>query len=158
MTKRLKLDRTDLKILEKLQEDGRITNVELAKHAGISAPPCLRRVRALEESGVLRGYYADVKPAALGYDIVTFIQVKLDSQKEADLNEFEQTMTTWPNVRECYLLSGDVDYLLKVVAKDWDDLQNFLTQKLTRLSHVTSVKTAPLIRTAQKLPGVPINS
>ncbi len=125
--RRVKLDRIDRRILRDLQNDGRMTNVELARRAGISAPPCLRRVRALEEAGYIRGYHADINPEALGFGVTVFAQVGLTSQAEADLRKFEELVNTWPLVRECHMLAGETDFLLKVVAEDWDSYQRFLT-------------------------------
>lgn len=154
--RRIKLDKIDRKILKDLQADGRITNVELAKRAGISAPPCLRRVRSLEESGFIKGYHARIEPQAMGYGITVFALVRLTSQAETDLKAFEDTCRSWPLVRECHMLSGEVDFLLRIVAKDWDSYQKFLTENLTSAPNVTSVKTMPLVRSAKEEPGVPI--
>ena len=123
----VKLDRIDRHILHDLQADGRITTVELARRAGISAPPCLRRVRALEEAGYIRGYHADLEPKALGFNVTVFAQVGLSSQAEPDLEAFEDLVRQWPNVRECHMLAGETDFLLKIVAEDWDAYQRFLT-------------------------------
>jgi DNA-binding Lrp family transcriptional regulator len=153
---RIKLDRVDRQILSDLQADGRITNVDLARRAGISAPPCLRRVRALEESGIIRGYHATVDPAALGYNVTVFAQVALSSHAEADLRGFEDRVSAWPEVRECYMLAGETDFLLKVVARDWEDYQRFLTTRLTAAPNVVHVTTALAIRAAKQEPGVPI--
>ena len=154
--RRVKLDRIDQRILHDLQENGRITNVELARRAGISAPPCLRRVRALERAGYVRGYHGDIEPKALGYTVMVFAQVGLASQAEADLQAFEQLIRGWPEVRECYMLAGEADFLLKIVAEDWDAYQRFLTTKLTPAANVTHVKSALSIRTSKCEPGVPI--
>lgn len=154
--KRIKLDKIDRKILKNLQEDGRMTNVELAKEAGISAPPCLRRVRALEENGFIEGYYAKIDPVALGYGVTVFAQVKLVSQAESDLRKFEDLVIGWGKVRECWMLAGEVDFLLKIVASDWDDYQHFLTESLTATPNVTSVKSLLAIRASKDAPGVPI--
>ncbi len=154
--KRVKLDKIDLKILKNLQENGRITNVELAKGAGISAPPCLRRVRALEENGFIKGYHAEVDSAVLGYGVTVFAHVKLVSQAETDLNKFEDLISSWDRVRECWMLAGETDFLLKVVAHDWDDYQHFLTENLTAAPNVTSVKSSLAIRAAKDEVGVPI--
>src|SRR5690349_24545277 len=102
-----KLDKIDLRILRDLQADGRMTNVELARRAGISAPPCLRRVRALEKAGIIRGYHAELAPEALGYAVTVFAQVGLASQADADLKAFERLLATWPEVREAYMLAGE---------------------------------------------------
>lgn len=153
---KVKLDRIDRKILHDLQEKGRMTNVELAERAGISAPPCLRRVRALEEAGVIRGYHADIEPASLGYGIIVFAQVGLSSQSETDLRKFEETVRAWPLVRECHLVSGEADYVLKIVAEDWDGYQKFLTTHLTTAPNVSQIKSALGIRVAKYAPGVPV--
>ena len=154
--KRVKLDKIDRKILKNLQDNGRITNVELARLAGISAPPCLRRVRALEDAGYIRGYHAKVDPQVLGFGVAIFAQVKLVSQAESDLSKFESLVTSWPQVRECHMLAGETDFLLKVVANDWDSYQEFLTNELTAAPNVTSVKSSLAIRSSKDRPGVPI--
>lgn len=155
--KRVKLDKIDRKILKNLQSDGRITNVELAKMAGISAPPCLRRVRALEEAGYITGYFARMNPQMLGYGVTVFANVKLISQAESDLKKFEELVVSWPMVRECHMLAGETDFVLKVVAKDWDDYQQFLTAHLTSAPNVTSVKSSLAIRVTKEEAGVPID-
>lgn len=152
----VKLDRIDQRILRDLQDSGRMTNVELAQRAEISAPPCLRRVRALEEGGVIRGYHAELNPAALGFNVTVFAQVGLSSQAEHDLKAFEDLVNSWPQVRECHMLAGETDFLLKIVAEDWDAYQKFLTTKLTTAPNVSHVKSALAIRTAKLLPGVPV--
>src|SRR5271154_2757035 len=154
--RRIKLDKIDRRILRDLQANGRMTNVELAKRAGISAPPCLRRVRALEEAGLIRGYHADVNPEALGYAVTVFAHVGLASQAEPDLKAFEALVGTWPEVREANMLAGETDFILKVVAEDWDSYQRFLTTKLTAAPNVSHVKSSLGIRSAKLLPGVPI--
>lgn len=154
---RVKLDRIDRRILRDLQDDGRMTNVELARRAGISAPPCLRRVRALEDAGFIRGFHADIDPVALGYNVTVFAHVGLNSQAEADLKAFESLVGEWDQVRECHMLAGETDFLLKVVARDWDDYQRFLTTRLTAAPNVAHVKSALAIRTAKLKPGVPID-
>lgn len=153
---RVKLDRIDRRILFDLQADGRMTNVELAKRAGISAPPCLRRVRALEESGFIKGYHAAVDPVSMGYNVTIFAQVGLVSQAECDLKQFEGLVQSWPEVRETHMLAGETDFLLKVVAEDWDDYQRFLTTKLTAAPNINHVKSSLAIRSSKLLPGVPI--
>lgn len=154
--RQVKLDKIDRKILFHLQENGRMTNVELAQKAGISAPPCLRRVRALEEAGLIRGFHAVLDAQALGYGVTVFANVKLTSQAEADLKRFEAVIKEWPRVRECHMLAGETDFLLKIVAHDWDDYQQFLTEKLTAAPNVTSVKSSLAIRRTKEEPGVPI--
>ena len=158
MAKKIKLDSVDRKILADLQDNGRMTNVELAARAGISAPPCLRRVRALEDAGVIRGYHADIDGDALGYTVMIFAFVGLTSQAETDLQDFEKMVGDWDMVRECHMLMGETDFLLKIVAYDWDDFQRFLTTKLTPAPNVSHVKTALSIRSRKIKPGVPVIS
>jgi DNA-binding Lrp family transcriptional regulator len=154
--RRVKLDKIDLHILRDLQDDGRMTNVELANRAGISAPPCLRRVRALEKAGYIRGYHADINEEALGYGVTVFAQVGLSSQAESDLVAFEKLVEQWPQVRECYMLAGETDFLLRIVAKDWDSYNRFLTSELTAAPNVSHVKSALAIRASKNEVGVPI--
>ncbi len=124
------LDAIDRRILAELQQDGRMTNVELARRAEITAPPCLRRVRRLEEAGIIRGYHADTDPARLGWEITFFAIVGLESQKDGVLSAFEAAVAQWPEVRECHMIRGGGDFLLRVVARDTAH-ENELTQKLT---------------------------
>jgi len=152
-----KLDPIDRQILSELQSDGRMTNVELAKRVGISAPPCLRRVRTLEENGYIRGYHADVDPRLLGFEVQVYAMVGLVSQAETDLNAFELRCRNWPLVRECHMLNGEVDFILKCVAPDLSTFQNFLTEQLTAADNVASVKTSLVIRGAKDDPGVPFD-
>lgn len=152
---RVKLDDIDRKILQALQDDGRITNVDLAERVGITAPPCLRRVRALEEAGYIKGYHAELDGEALGYGITVFAMVRLHSQAEADLRAFEAMVATLPAVRECHMLNGEIDFILKIVARDLNQFQSFLTTHLTPAPNVASVKTSLTIRCAKRLPSVP---
>ena len=154
---RIKLDKIDLKIMRDLQDSGRMTNVELAQNAGISPPPCLRRVRALEETGCIRGYHADLDAEALGFGVTVFANVGLHSQAEADLVAFEERVAGWDEVRECHMLAGETDFLIKIVAQDWDKYQKFLTSRLTPAPNVSVVKSALAIRTGTHRPGVPID-
>jgi DNA-binding Lrp family transcriptional regulator len=150
-----KLDPIDRRILAELQADGRMTNVELARRVGISAPPCLRRVRALEEQGYIRGYHADVDPRALGFEVQVFAMVGLSAQSEAALSAFEARCRAWPLVRECHMLNGEIDFILKCVAPDLSTFQRFLTEELTAAPNVASVKTSLVIRGAKDEPLVP---
>ena len=158
VVRRVKLDDIDRRILNALQTDGRMTNVDLAKIAGISAPPCLRRVRALEEAGFIRGYHADLNREALGYGVMVFAQVGLSSQAEADLTAFEKKVSSWEEVRECHMLAGETDFLLKIVAEDWDAYQRFLTSELTAAANVAHVKSSLAIRSSKSEPGVPLST
>ena len=150
------LDRIDRRLLCELQNEGRITNVELAQRVGLTAPPCLRRVRALEDEGVIRGYHADLDASKLGYAITVFALVSLKSQAEDALRQFEEHMKGLPEVRECHMLNGEIDFILKIVSRDLQSFQEFLTSKLTPAPNVASVKTSLTIRTAKQLPGVPL--
>jgi DNA-binding Lrp family transcriptional regulator len=150
------LDEIDRRILAELQQDGRITNVELAKRAGISPPPCLRRVRRLEEAGYIMGYHANIGSQKLGWQIAFFAVVGLESQKHAVLSSFEALMADWPEVRECHMIRGGGDFLLKLVARDAAH-ENQLTARLTAAPHVARVQTLQTIHTSRALPGVPID-
>jgi DNA-binding Lrp family transcriptional regulator len=152
----LRLDRTDLKILRHLQSDGRITNVELARRAGLSPAPCLRRVRTLEEAGLIQGYRAMLDAAQLGYGVVLFALVGLASQAESELRAFEQQVRRWTLVRECYALSGDADYLLACVAPDLEAAQHFVISELTAAPNVQSVRTMLTLKTVKFEPRVPL--
>ncbi len=138
---RSKLDEIDIRILRELQADGRITNVELARRVGISPPPCLRRVRSLEEAGLITGYRALLDERKLGLDVVCFAFVHLASQAEADLQAFQDGIRAWDAVRECWKLSGDIDFILKCVAPDLKAFQDFVGD-LTALPNVRNVRTA----------------
>ncbi len=152
----MNLDAIDMKLLAELQENGRVTNVDLASKVGLTAPPCLRRMRALEESGIIRSYHADVNPLALGYTITVFAMVSLKSQAEEDLRAFEAHIGSIPEIRECHMLNGEIDFILKIVSKDLQAFQELLTSQLTSAPNVSSVKTSLTIRTAKDHPGVPI--
>lgn len=155
--KHVKLDRIDLKILRELQKNGRITNVELAQQVGISAPPCLRRVRALEESGYIRGYHADIASDKLGFGITVFTFVSLTNHTETDLWNFAKLTETWPLVRESYMMTGDSDFIIKIVAEDWEAFQKFLTHDLASAPNVSHVKSAPAMQRTKYEPGIPID-
>ena len=149
-------DSIDLHILAQLQNDGRMTNVELAGRVGLTAPPCLRRVRTLEEDGVIEGYHAQLNSMRLGYTITVFAMVSLKSQAESDLREFEDHVERLAPVRECHMLNGEIDFILKIVARDLQEFQEFLTTSLTTAPHVAGVKTSLTIRTSKNVPGVPV--
>jgi DNA-binding Lrp family transcriptional regulator len=150
-----RLDAIDRHILRELQEDGRMTNVELAKRVGISAPPCLRRVRALEEAGYIRGYRALLNEKELGCEVIAFAMVHLSSQAEADLQAFESFVRGQPLVRECWMLSGEIDFILKCVAPNLPKFQAFVTD-LTAVPHVLNVKTTLTLRNSKDAPIVPM--
>ena len=153
---RVKLDQIDLRILHDLQADGRMTNVELSKRAGISAPPCLRRVRALEEAGYITGYHAELNGELLDYKEMFFALVGLDSQAQNVLQEFEARIADWAEVRECHMIRGGGDFLLKVVARDKSH-RDALTMGITEAPHVATVTTFETIRTSKDQPGIPLD-
>jgi DNA-binding Lrp family transcriptional regulator len=153
----IKLDEIDLNILKNLQEDGRMSNVHMAEKVGITAPPCLRRVRALENGGFIESYHADLNAEKLGYGLTVFAMIGLHSQAEDDLQAFESMVSSWPVVRESYMLNGEIDFILKIVAHDLAQFQNFLTSELTPAPNVASVKTSLSIRCGKKLNGIPVD-
>jgi DNA-binding Lrp family transcriptional regulator len=150
-----RLDSIDWAILKELQADGSITNVELARRVGLSAPPCLRRVRALEEAGIIKAYRALLDPQALGFEIVCFAMVQLAAQGQAELAAFEGRVRDWPIVRECWTLSGDIDFILKCVAPNLPAFQGFVLD-LTALPNVRNVRTALTLNLVKDEPLVPI--
>ena len=156
-TQKKKLDDIDFLILNELQVNGKITNVELANLVNISPPSCLRRVKVLEDAKYIKGYNADINAELVGFKVTVFAYVGLESQAENDLQIFENYISVFPEVRECHMLIGEVDFLLKIVAKDWDDFQQFLTGKLTQAPKVSNVKTSLNIRSNKRLPGVPLD-
>jgi DNA-binding Lrp family transcriptional regulator len=149
-----RLDAIDRQILKELQDVGRITNVELARRVGISAPPCLRRVRALEEAGFIKGYRALLDEKMLGFEVTVFAMVHLSSQAEADLAAFESFVRDRPLVRECWMLSGEIDFVLKCVAPNLATFQAFVAE-LTAAPNVRNVKTSLTLRNSKNAPTVP---
>jgi DNA-binding Lrp family transcriptional regulator len=153
---RVRLDAIDWRILKELQANGRVSNVELARKVGISPPPCLRRVRALEETGMIAGYFAVLDEKSVGFEVIAFAMVGLHSQSEPDLRAFENRVLAWSLVRECYMLSGESDFQLKCVAPDLTAFQDFVIEELTAAPNVASVKTTLVIRRVKFEPGVPV--
>jgi DNA-binding Lrp family transcriptional regulator len=151
-----RLDAIDRKILKELQADGRMTNVELARRVGISAPPCLRRVRGLEEAGYIKGYRGLLDEKLLGYEVVVFAFVHLSSQAEPDLQAFEKFVRAQALVRECWMLSGEIDFILKCVAPDMTTFQDFVA-RLTAEPHVRNVKTSLTLRNSKDAAMVPMD-
>ncbi|TNM63031.1 Lrp/AsnC family transcriptional regulator [Aliirhizobium smilacinae] len=148
---RADLDAIDIKILKELQQDGRITNVELAERVGISAPPCLRRVRKLEEAGIIEGYHALLNGQKLGFDLVAFCMVGLKRQSDADLKGFASRVLQWPLVREAWMVNGDSDFLLRCTAENLTQFQDFVIETLTADEHVDTVRTMLTIRQVKQL-------
>ncbi|MGE0500080.1 MAG: Lrp/AsnC family transcriptional regulator [Rhizobiaceae bacterium] len=140
------LDAIDWKILRELQDNGRITNIELSRRVGISAPPCLRRVKRLETSGVIRGYRASLDGPMLGMEVVAFCQIGLNHQSDAELRAFAELTRGWPIVRKAWMVSGDSDFLLHCVATDLSSFQTFVIETLTSTPNVDTVRTALTIR------------
>jgi DNA-binding Lrp family transcriptional regulator len=151
------LDAIDRRILRELMQDGRLTNVALAQRAGITPPPCLRRVRALEEAGYITGYHAAVDERRIGFPVTVFVSVALHNQADSDLRAFENACLTWPLVRECYMISGETDYHLKCLAPDLETFEQFLRNTLAATPNVASVKTQVTIRAAKRESGVPLD-
>lgn len=147
----VELDAIDLKILKELQRDGRMTNVELADRVGISAPPCLRRVRKLEEAGIIEGFHAMLNAPKLGFDLVAFCMVGLKRQSEANLKAFAAATDRWPLVRQAWMVSGDSDFLLHCVAENLTQFQDFVIEVLTADEHVETVRTMLTIRQVKRL-------
>ncbi len=148
---KVELDAIDLRILKELQRDGRMTNVELSERVGISAPPCLRRVRKLEEAGVIESYHADLNASRLGYDLVAFCMVGLKHQSEGNLKAFAAATDSWPIVRQAWMVNGDSDFLLHCVAENLTRFQDFVIEVLTANEHVDTVRTMLTIRQVKKV-------
>ncbi|MFM7027838.1 MAG: Lrp/AsnC family transcriptional regulator [Chakrabartia sp.] len=142
----LTLDMIDRRILEAVQGDGRITNQELADQIGLSPSPCLRRVRQLEAQGVINRYVALVDPAALGLDVTAFVRVRLDQQDDRHLAAFEEAVSRFPEVMECYLMTGEADYQLRILVRSLTEFEDFLRHRLTRVPGVANVTTSFALR------------
>lgn len=136
------LDEIDRKILNLLQQDSRLTLQEIAEKVGLSPSPCHRRIRLLEERGIIAGYTATVDQRAVGLPVSVFVSIKLARQKEEDLQRFAKAVATWPEVLECYLMTGHRDYLLRVVVSDLAAYERFLKQKLTRVDGISSIESS----------------
>ena len=151
------LDLIDKKILRILQDDGRISNLDLSKKIGMSPPPTLRRVRDLERNGYIEGFRANLNHSKLGYDLTVFIFIGLKNQNEEELNKFEKLVWGWEEVRECYMLNGEVDFILKCVAKNMNTFQEFLTNNISSNDNISSIKTAFAIKATKSLGNVPLD-
>jgi DNA-binding Lrp family transcriptional regulator len=152
----MKLDDIDLNILEHLQQNARISNVDLAARVGLSPAPCLRRVRALEEAGVIRRYLALVDQTALNIGVTVFVQVTLDLQVEGRLEIFENAIMRRSEVLECYLMTGDADYLLRVVVPDVSAYERFLRDTLTRIESAAGIKSSFALKQVKYFTGLPL--
>lgn len=154
---RIELDAIDLRILGILQEAARIANVDLAARVGLSPAPCLRRVRDLERQGVIRGHVTLVDAAAVGLPVSVFVQVTLERQIEPALETFEEAILQRPEVMECYLMTGDADYMLRVVVPDLEAFQRFLMDHLTRVPGVSSIKSSFALKQVKYSTALPLN-
>jgi Lrp/AsnC family leucine-responsive transcriptional regulator len=151
-------DAIDLRILEELQQDAKLTNVELASRVALSPSPCLVRVRALEQAGVIDKYVTLVNPLRVGLGVSVFIQISLERQVEAALGNFQQAMQDLNEVMECYLMTGDADYLLRVVVRDVQELENFIVNKLSRIEGVSSIRSSFALKQVKYKTAVPIRA
>lgn len=150
------LDATDLRIIEELQRDARLTNVELSQRVHLSPSPCLARVRALEQAGVIDRYVAIATPRALGLTVAAFIHVTLDKQIDPALQEFEQMMRGLPEILECYLMSGAHDYVLRVVVRDVDHLQRLIVNDLGRMPGVANIRSSVALKQVKYETSLPV--
>lgn len=153
----LELDITDLRILEKLQQEARISNVELSENVGISPSACLRRVRELEKKGVINKYASLINPAALGLGVTVMVNVTLEQQVEKALETFEEAVQQWPEVMETYLMTGDFDYFLRIVVPDLPAYEKFLMEKLTKLTGIASIKSSFALKEIVHRTALPIS-
>jgi len=151
-----KLDDVDLTLLKALQENGRKSNVDLAELAGISAPPCLRRLRHLEDEKFIKAYKAVLNGPALGYNVTAFIKVALSTTSASEMKAFQDTIANWDNVTEAFALAGDSDYLLKIVARNWDDYQEFVMNVLPTAPGIGTSKSYLSVKTIKEDGGLPI--
>jgi Lrp/AsnC family leucine-responsive transcriptional regulator len=154
----MKLDAIDRKILDALQANGRLSNVELAERVGLSPSPCLRRVRLLEEAGVINRYVALLNQDAVGLPVSVFISIKLERQHEEDLDRFEAEVSRYPEVLECYLMTGTRDYLLRVATADLAAYERFLKTKLTRVENVASIESSFALRQVKYTNSLPLET
>ncbi|WP_442582874.1 Lrp/AsnC family transcriptional regulator [Mesorhizobium sp. ASY16-5R] len=150
------LDDIDRKIIAAIQGDGKITTQELADRVGLSASPCARRVRLLEQAGIIKGYTAVIDQKKAGVPISAFASIKLERQREEDLDRFSQAVTRWPEVLDCYLMTGQRDYLLRIVVRDLDAYEEFLKDKLTRLDNVASIESSFALKQVKRSEILPL--
>jgi Lrp/AsnC family leucine-responsive transcriptional regulator len=152
-----KIDRYDRILLQTLQENGRASNVELSDKASLSAPQCFRRVRNLETEGIIRGYAAQIDPSKVGFGVVAFVNLNIDREQFKQVRELEQAIRKFPEILECYTISGDFDYLLKVVATDLKSLSNFLTDRLMQVRGVSGVRSMVCLEEIKQASPLPID-
>jgi len=154
----MKLDAIDRKILAALQDNGRLSNVELAERVGLSPSPCLRRVRQLEDASIINRYVALLDQKAVGLPVSVFISIKLERQQEDDLDRFEAEVAKYPEVLECYLMTGTRDYLLRVATRDLGAYERFLKTKLTRVENVASIESSFALKQVKYTNSLPLES
>lgn len=152
----VKTDAADVRILRALQEDGRITNAQLAERVGMATTPCWRRVRRLEEEGAIRGYRADLDREALGFGVMAFILVQIDSHSEAEAVRFEQEVTDLPEVVACYAVAGGTDFMLQVVARDLNAYSDFAMRVVRRLPRIRAMTTNLVLKEIKPFAGLPV--
>lgn len=152
-----KLDRYDRAILKTLQENGRASNVELSDRANLSAPQCYRRVRRMESDGIIRGYAAQVDPAAIGFGVIAFVNLNIDREQYKHARSLEKAIRQFPEILECYTISGDFDYLLKVVAADLKSLSSFLTDRLMQVPGVSGVRSMVCLEEIKPASPLPLD-
>lgn len=152
----MKLDSTDIAILNQLQENARITNVELARQINLTASPCLNRVRALEQSAVIRKHVTLLDTERLGLRLNVFIQVSLEKQREETLRRFEEAIALRPEVMECYLMTGDSDYLVRVLVRDTQELEVFILNSLTKIPGVSNIRSSIALKQVRYKTAVPL--
>lgn len=152
----LTLDAIDARILAELQRDGRITITDLADKVGLSASPCLRRVRLLEEAGIIAGYVAVVDQNKVGLEVNVFASIRLERQREEELERFNAAVAQWPEVMECYLMTGTRDYLMRIVVGSLGDYERFIKDKLSRLDGVSSIESSFALSRVKHTTAVPV--
>jgi len=153
------LDRIDKRILDALQHDARISNQELAEKVGLSASPCLRRVRQLEEAGLIKGYYTQLNASALGLKLMALLQISMDRHTPDRFDQFEAAIRQWPQVLECILITGQsADYQLKVLVRDMEEYQDFLLNRITRIAGVTGVQSSFVLRQVISTTALPLDN
>lgn len=150
------IDRTDLRILELLQRDGRLSNADLAQQVALSPSPCLRRVRQLEQSGVIRGYAALLDPRRLGLGLQAFVTVTLEKRRDTPMHAFHAAVHSAPEVLSCFALTGEMDYLLHVVAEDLEHFSRFLMDRLLRLDGIANVKSSFVLQSIKDTTEMPL--
>jgi Lrp/AsnC family leucine-responsive transcriptional regulator len=151
-----RIDAIDRKIIAAIQIDGKITAQELANRVGLSASPCARRVRLLEEAGIIKGYTAVIDQKKAGLPISAFASIKLERQREEDLDRFAQAVTRWPEVVDCYLMTGQRDYLMRIVVRDLEAYERFIKEKLTRLKGIASIETSFALDQVKRSEALPL--